>query len=356
VNDLDLAVVGNEDAFAAKLAEALGARMISNDRFLTWRLDAEEDHHVDLARARSEAYPAPGALPVVRPASSIDEDLARRDFTVNAMALRLTDHVLVDPFDGRADLDARLLRVLHDASFLDDPTRIFRAVRLAERCGLTIEASTSALLDEALEADALSTVSRERIWKEIDLATSEEEPVRIFRALDQRGCFGPVFGVRMTANFDDLPDNLKIPGHLDPRIVLTGVLLRHAPEHSFGRLPWDRLTNATVTTIATRTPSLATTLESAKDEEARFEACETASPEELFLAVAESTAAAEVASRFERAGAITTAIHGNELGAPPGPWIGRALRETKLALFAARVDENEAPSFASRLAMQYLND
>jgi len=356
VSDLDVAVIGHEDAFAAELGRRLGARIVGNDRFLTWRLEADGEHHVDLARARTETYSRPGALPTVRATGSIEEDLARRDFTINAMALRLTDRALVDPFSGRADLDTGRVRVLHDASFLDDPTRIFRAVRLAQRCGFTIDGPTSNLIDQALAGNVLSTISRERIWKEIDLAVVEAKPVPVFRALDARGCFDLILGVRTTGNFEDMPDELQIPDALDSRIVLTGALLRGAPAQAFDRLPWDRTTNAGIQAIATRTPSLACSLASAKDEESLFAACESASPEERFLAGVEDANAGAVATRFENASRMTAALRGNELGVPSGPWIGRALRETRLALFSGRIAEMDAPSFASRLAIQYLND
>jgi tRNA nucleotidyltransferase (CCA-adding enzyme) len=152
-SDLDLVVVGD----AAALASALDAEVVEHERFATAkaRLDG---HEIDLASARTESYPRPGALPEVTPAGAIEADLARRDFTVNAMAIPLDGSQLVDPHDGRADLDAGLLRVLHAASFADDPTRAVRAARYAARFGFRLEPGT----EELLRAADLLTVSAER--------------------------------------------------------------------------------------------------------------------------------------------------------------------------------------------------
>src|SRR5690606_25329122 len=119
----------------AALAARLGATTAEHERFGTAKV-VLEGHEVDLAGARRETYPEPGALPVVEPADSIEQDLARRDFTINAMALSLDDPAEpIDPHGGAADLDAGLLRVLHPGSFADDPTRALRAARYAARFG-----------------------------------------------------------------------------------------------------------------------------------------------------------------------------------------------------------------------------
>jgi tRNA nucleotidyltransferase (CCA-adding enzyme) len=127
------------------------------------------DTRIDIAQTRRERYPRPAALPVVETAG-IDADLARRDFTVNALAVALTgpqaDSVL-DPFDGRSDLDAGLIRILHPRSFRDDPTRIFRAVRYAARLGFGIEPRTRAAAADALAAGLVAALSGARVRAEI---------------------------------------------------------------------------------------------------------------------------------------------------------------------------------------------
>src|SRR6478609_3289396 len=152
-SDLDLVVVGD----AAALASRLGAEALEHERFATAKVRLD-GHEIDIASARTETYPRPGALPDVEPAEGIDADLARRDFTVNAMAIPLEGAGLIDPHGGRADLDAGRLRVLHEGSFADDPTRALRAARYAARFGFELEPATA----ELLRTTDLDTVSPDR--------------------------------------------------------------------------------------------------------------------------------------------------------------------------------------------------
>jgi tRNA nucleotidyltransferase (CCA-adding enzyme) len=141
------------------------------------------DAKVDVARARSESYPAPGALPEVRPAS-ISDDLARRDFTINAMALSLDgSRELLDPHDGVDDLRAGLLRILYERSFTDDPTRALRAARYAARFSFDLEPETGRLLRDA----DLSTVSEDRVDNELRRIAAEEDPSAALRLLAEWG-------------------------------------------------------------------------------------------------------------------------------------------------------------------------
>jgi len=152
--DIDLVVEGD----AEELARRLGAEVITHERFGTAKLTLN-GHEVDIAGARSESYPHPGALPVVEPGADLAADLYRRDFTINAMAIPLLgEPQLVDPYGGEVDLAAKQLRVLHPESFLDDPTRAIRAARYSARFGLQVEEETLRLLREA----KLDTVSAER--------------------------------------------------------------------------------------------------------------------------------------------------------------------------------------------------
>ncbi len=173
--DLDVAVDGDPAAIAARLEGAVRV----HERFGTARVVSADGHRIDLARTRTETYPRPGALPVVSWAG-IDADLARRDFTVNAMAIPLSGEPrLIDPHAGAADLDAGLIRVLHRRSFADDPTRALRAARYAARLDLTLEQSTQALL----EASALETVSAERVEAEMHRLAAEQQAVRALALL-----------------------------------------------------------------------------------------------------------------------------------------------------------------------------
>jgi tRNA nucleotidyltransferase (CCA-adding enzyme) len=158
--DVDLVVVGD----AAGLASRLGGAGVEHERFGTVKAEVE-GHEVDIASARTETYPQPGALPVVSPAESIEVDLGRRDFTINAMAIPLAGEPrLVDPHGGRADLERGLLRVLHPRSFEDDATRAIRAARYAARFGFTLEPET----DRFMRRADLTTVSADRRRAELE--------------------------------------------------------------------------------------------------------------------------------------------------------------------------------------------
>jgi tRNA nucleotidyltransferase (CCA-adding enzyme) len=177
--DVDLVVVGD----AAALAARLGAEAKEHERFATAKAQLD-GHEVDIASARTETYGRPGALPEVEPADSVEEDLHRRDFTINAMALPLrSDPEPIDPYGGRADLDAGLLRVLHERSFEDDPTRALRAARYAARFGFAPEPRTA----ELIRAADLGTVSADRRRAELLRLAAEPAAPRGFELLGEWG-------------------------------------------------------------------------------------------------------------------------------------------------------------------------
>jgi tRNA nucleotidyltransferase (CCA-adding enzyme) len=177
--DIDLVVEGD----AASLASRLGADVISHERFATAKVELD-GHEVDIATARSETYPHSGALPVVEPAADVGTDLARRDFTINAMAIPLHEGPrLIDPYGGEVDLRAGLIRVLHPASFQDDPTRALRAARYASRFGFELEPGTAALMREA----DMGTVSADRREAELLRLGAEDEAPQGFALLAEWG-------------------------------------------------------------------------------------------------------------------------------------------------------------------------
>jgi len=173
--DIDLVVEGD----AAVLAERLGAEVTSHERFGTAKV-ALNGHEVDIAGARSESYPRPGALPVVVGGADLADDLRRRDFTINAMAIPLRGEPhLIDPHGGEADLAVKQLRVLHDDSFVDDPTRALRAARYASRFGFELEERTAELVRET----NLMTVSADRREAELLRLAAEERAASGFALL-----------------------------------------------------------------------------------------------------------------------------------------------------------------------------
>jgi tRNA nucleotidyltransferase (CCA-adding enzyme) len=184
-SDLDLVVEGDALAVARRAAERLGGEMVAHERFGTATVRGTEGAF-DLAGARREIYEQPGALPAVELGATLEEDLARRDFTVNTLALRLVDGGLAGGPGAREDLDARVLRVLHDGSFRDDPTRLLRLARYAGRLGFTVDPHTAALARLAVAVGALGTVSGERLGAELRLLAREPQPAALL-ALDGHG-------------------------------------------------------------------------------------------------------------------------------------------------------------------------
>ncbi|MDQ3719476.1 MAG: hypothetical protein M3350_01605 [Actinomycetota bacterium] len=178
--DLDVALEGDAVAAALELAERMGGRAVRHDRFGTATVTAADGLTFDVAATRRESYPQPGSLPRVRPAP-LKDDLARRDFAVNAMAIGLTGDDLGhmrDPLDGLADLANKVVRVLHERSFEDDPTRILRAARYEARLGFAMDPATEGFAREAVAGGALDTVSGERIGEELLKLLAETEAGR----------------------------------------------------------------------------------------------------------------------------------------------------------------------------------
>lgn len=208
--DLDLTVEGDAIKLGRALVKKYGGELTAHEKFYTATLDIREsklDHRIpnieylDLISARKETYSAPGALPTVTK-STIDDDLRRRDFTINAMAIRVDGGrfgELYDPLHGQADLEKKLIRVLHPKSFLDDPTRIFRAVRYAVRYDFTIESETLRLLNDE-SRKILSELSGERLRHEFDLIFEEPNPSAMLKQLADLDALKPIHSQLANAN------------------------------------------------------------------------------------------------------------------------------------------------------------
>ena len=193
-SDLDLVIEGDGIAYAQIVAEKLNGKITSHPKFGTAVVTLPH-HRVDIASARTEYYPKPAALPEVE-FSSIKEDLSRRDFTINAMALALNPtHFgeILDFFGGETDLRKRHIRVLHSQSFVEDPTRIFRAVRFEQRVGFKIEPRTEKWAREAVKEGLIEKLSPGRIRYELQLILSEDKTWHILRRLDDLKILQPLF-------------------------------------------------------------------------------------------------------------------------------------------------------------------
>ena len=178
--DIDLVVEGDGISFAETLAEKLHGQTVSYEEFGTSTLMLKNQPNIDVATARTENYPHPAALPKVEP-SNIQLDLARRDFTINSMAIKLCGKgifSLIDLHDGENDLKNGLIRILHDRSFIDDPCRIFRAIRFEQRFEFCVEGQTQSHIKTAIEDNLIGQLSGDRLINEIKLLLNEPDPMK----------------------------------------------------------------------------------------------------------------------------------------------------------------------------------
>ena len=183
--DVDIVVEGDGIRLGKTLAQELNGKLTTHRRFGTATILLKDGFRIDITTARTEYYEYPAALPTVEFAS-IKHDLYRRDFTINSMAIILNKKrfgQLIDFFGGEKDLQAGKIRVLHALSFVDDPTRIFRAVRLSERYGFRIDEDTERLLKTAVDMEMFDKVKKDRVREEIILLLSEKEPLRGIRKM-----------------------------------------------------------------------------------------------------------------------------------------------------------------------------
>jgi tRNA nucleotidyltransferase (CCA-adding enzyme) len=184
--DLDLVVEGDAIALAKEFTEKVGGKLTVHTMFNTAKLSLGK-WSIDIAMARTETYAKPGALPAVKP-GTIKTDLFRRDFTINAMAVCLSTEnygELIDLYGGLNDLNNKLLRILHEKSFIDDATRIWRAIRYEQRLGFQIEPETLKLLKR--DVPILKTVGGYRLRRELELVLAEKEPEQILLRADKLG-------------------------------------------------------------------------------------------------------------------------------------------------------------------------
>ncbi len=185
--DIDVVVEGNGIDFAKTFAQAFGARTHTHQKFGTAVIIFPDGFKIDIASARMEYYQFPASLPVVE-MSSIKMDMFRRDFTINTLAIQLNPGKfgrLIDFFSAQKDIKDKALRVLHNLSFVEDPTRVFRALRFEQRFGFTIGKLTSSLIDNAVKMDFFKRLAGKRVYAELKLILKEENPApTILRLMD----------------------------------------------------------------------------------------------------------------------------------------------------------------------------
>ena len=185
--DLDIVIEGNGITFAKKYAKMVGARIHSYEKFGTAVIIFQDGFKIDVASARMEYYKSPAALPIVE-MGSIKLDLFRRDFTVNALAIQLNPDkfgLLIDFFSAQNDIKGKSIRVLHNLSFVEDPTRVFRAIKFEQRFGFSIGKLTSSLIDNAVKMDFFKRLSGRRVFAELRQILEEENPLAAIKRLNE---------------------------------------------------------------------------------------------------------------------------------------------------------------------------
>ncbi|MCX8026530.1 MAG: CBS domain-containing protein, partial [Thermodesulfovibrionales bacterium] len=220
--DIDIVVEGDGILYAKELANRISARVSVYKRFGTARLlPIEEDKglwaknkelKIDVATARTEYYETPASLPKVETAS-IKKDLYRRDFTINTLAIRLNHQefgVIIDYFGGQRDLKEKVIRTLHNLSFVEDPTRAFRAVRFSERFGFKISRHTENLIKTAVRMNIFDKLSGTRIYDELTLTFKETNPVKALQSMDRYGLLKVIHpSIRLTKEMLQLLESVN---------------------------------------------------------------------------------------------------------------------------------------------------
>ena len=218
MKDLDLVVEGGSaEGLGKMLRDVLGGHLISHADFGTCTLELESGLLVDIAGAREEFYTRPGALPEVSP-STLRNDLSRRDFTVNALAVRLVPEpaALLDPFDGLADLETRVLRALHPLSFVEDPTRILRGARLGGRLGFSFPPATHEQITLGLDPAVLKGVSPSRLRGELLLTLAEPRVAPALELMESCGALSAMFDMHSDISLNPQSPQSPTPQFPDP--------------------------------------------------------------------------------------------------------------------------------------------
>ncbi len=363
VKDVDLVVEDDAAGFASAVAATLPGQLKAHDRFGTATVELPDGTRLDVAAARRETYERSGALPKVEPAS-IEEDLFRRDFTINALALEIAPvrrPRLLDPFGGLRDIRRRSLRFLHSLSPFDDPTRAFRAVRYANRLGFRIAPDAARAVREALRSGALAAVSGDRVRRELELLFAEPNRAAAARRLAALG-LGAALGARLEGTARSLERLRRAEALSEEWPPASSWLLfliawaADRPAAELARLA-DRLALSGRAGRSVRawpaTRRRLVRLRRARRRSAIRALSEGLSPEEIgALAVClPRRSAAKLLDAVRRP--VRLAIGGRDLvaaGVLPGPGVGRALAETLAARENGMISEAEELDFALRRA------
>lgn len=374
--DLDLVVEGDGIEFAGWLAEAMGGRVRAHQAFLTAVVVDPQGFHIDVATARSEFYRAPAALPEVQ-TSALRQDLFRRDFSINTLAIRLGPDrppELIDYFGGRRDLKDKVLRVLHSLSFIDDPTRVLRAVRLELRLGFRISPETLHLAHVALAEGAFDQLSGSRLREELALLL--EDPALALRGIERLSELGILRALDPKLILDEAVrerlrearaayDWYRLEGISDPpvepwRLLLMALAGGFEEEADLvrlaGRLMMVGESRRLLTGFPVRLAAARAALQAEREQAPHrvAEILDSLSGEDLLLLMAEGAEGGEavrlqVHRYLTHLRGLKLTLRGADLlaaGIPPGPRIGEALRATRRARLDGRIGETEELRYA----------
>jgi tRNA nucleotidyltransferase (CCA-adding enzyme) len=336
--DVDLAVDGDALAVAA----TIGTPSATETRFGTVSVTSD-GYRYDLARTRGERYPQPGALPEVAPAG-IDADLERRDFTVNALAVGLNGSragELIAVPSALHDLEAHQLAVLHDSSFLDDPTRLMRLARYSARLGFTIAPHTRELATEAIRNNALDTISGTRIGNELRLLANEPDPIAAFEATAALGLPWALDPEMTRKALDVLPTDGR------PNLLVLASVFGLQPNKQLlpelDRLGFTATDRDTIVETATESTSLAQRLSTTNTPSEIARVVGPSGIETVALAFSQGSPSQSL-TWLRDLRHVKLEITGSDLidnGIPEGPEIGRALTRAKSALMDGQAPDRD---------------
>ncbi|MGZ6729010.1 MAG: CBS domain-containing protein [Gaiellaceae bacterium] len=360
--DVDIAVEGDAIALAQALADALGGRVRAHEKFGTAVVLYGDDERVDVVTARTEFYDAPAALPTVEHAS-IREDLFRRDFTINAMAVSLKGADLgrlVDPFAGRRDLEAKTVRVLHNLSFIDDPTRIFRAIRYENRYGFRMDDHTLRLARGTIEMGLVGDLSSARLRDELVALLEEGEIEHSILRLAELGADRAIHphlaadeeAVALLRRLTELRDRygLEVPSW---RLGLAALARRLPPDEVYGwlqRLKVRRRDAEGVAAAVTVGPRLVERLEAGAEPAEVVALADPYAPDAPLFALALADLP-PLHEYFERLRGVRLEVSGAdlaELGLAESPRVGEVLAELRRRKLNGELDGRESELAAAR--------
>ena len=366
--DVDLVVEGDGIAFAAALAEELGGRHHPHAPFLTAVVTLSDGFKIDVASARTEFYRTPAALPEVA-TSLIRQDLYRRDFTINSLAVALQGDRygdLVDFFGGRKDLQRREIRVLHSLSFIDDPTRALRAVRYARRLDFSIAPDTRHLITTALAEGVFDRLSGQRLRRELELLLTEAHPTEALALVARLGLLPAIcpdleWSETIRGQLMEVEGQLawyELEG-LGPApelwiLFLAGLAVQSGADavaHLAERLQLGGSVRDRVLALPHQVETIVQAADPSLPRSQRSRVIENCAPEALLLAMAEVPLEARrvLADAAEAAVRLELPVTGQQLldhDVPPGPHIGRALTMARDALVDGVVSADEVLSWA----------